>query len=128
MTIGITPKIVDLHVFTLKNSIINSSAGFDNINKEDSQFHLGAFTSVDIGVAVALTEFYRLGLTIRNLINESFDVNGQTFNFDTEARIGIVYRDQFLSVAADYDLLENEPLLANPVFDTLKRRHIAIDA
>lgn len=78
---------------------------------------MGTFTTLDVGVAVELIEFYRLGLTVRNLINNSFDVNGQTLNFDTKARVGIAYHNNFLTMLADYDLLEKKPLLANPVFE-----------
>ena len=128
VSIGIKPKIVDLQVFTLREPIINASTGFENLREEDTQFHLGTFTTVDLGFAVDLSDPFRLGLNIRNLITDDFDVLGQTLNFDTEARIGLAYRNRLLTLAVDYDLLENEPLLANPSFDGLKTRYIAVGA
>ena len=128
VSIGIKPKLVDLEVFTYREPILNASTGFDNINKEDTQFHLGTFTTFDLGVAVDLSRSWRVGLNIRNLLTDKFDVKGQTLNFDTEARIGVSYRNRLLTVAVDYDLIENEPLLANPSFNGLKTQYIAVGA
>lgn len=36
--IGVKPKIVDLQVFTLRGSIINASAGFDNTLNKTASF------------------------------------------------------------------------------------------
>ncbi|MFV2004379.1 MAG: conjugal transfer protein TraF [Gammaproteobacteria bacterium] len=128
LSVGIKPKIVDLQAFTLREAIINASAGFNNINKEDNKVDLGTFTTFDLGFAVDLSKSFRLGLNIRNLISDSFNVKGQTLNFDTEARIGAAYRNRLLTVAVDYDLIENEPLLANQSFNGLKTRFIAVGA
>ena len=128
VSIGIKPKIVDLQVFTYTEPILNASTGLDDINKEDTQFHLGTFITFDLGVAVDISRAWRVGLNIRNLINDEFDVKGQTLNFDTEARIGVAYRNRLLTVAIDYDLIENEPLLANASFNGLKTQYIAVGA
>jgi hypothetical protein len=128
VSIGIKPKLVDLEVFTLRESILSASAGIGNARDEDTQFHLGTFYTVDLGAAVDLSNSLRLGLNIRNLITDKFNVAGQTLNFDTEVRIGVAYRNRFLTLAADYDLVENEPLLANPSFEGLKTQYIAVGA
>jgi hypothetical protein len=73
-----------------------------------------------------ITDSVRFGLNIRNLLTDDFDLGGQTLNFDTEVRIGVSYRNQYVTVAADYDLIENEPLLANKSFDGLKTQYLAI--
>ncbi|PCI08151.1 MAG: hypothetical protein COB77_03000 [Gammaproteobacteria bacterium] len=108
--------------------MLTASAGFDNVTDEDNKVDLGTFTSFDLGVAVELTESIRLGLNVRNLISDNFDLGGQTLNFDTEARLGIAYHNQMLTVAVDYDLIENEPLLANNAFDGLKTQFVAVGA
>ena len=79
-------------------------------------------------MAVDLTDSVRLGLTLRNLITEDFAVGAQTLNFDTESRIGVSYHNSFVTVAADYDLIENEPLLANPSFEGLRTQYLAVGA
>jgi len=128
VSIGVKPKIVDLRSFTFSESILTASAGFENISDDENEKDLGTFSTVDLGLAVDLTRSIRLGLNVRNLVTDEFEVGNQTLNFDTTMRIGVAYRNQFLTVAADYDLIENEPLLANNAFDGLKTQYLALGA
>lgn len=128
VSIGIKPKIVDLQAFSYEEAILTASAGFDNVLDEENKVDLGTFSTIDLGLAMDLTNSIRLGLNFRNLINDEFDIGGQTLNFDTGARIGIAYYDRFVTLAVDYDLIENEALLANDSFDGLKTQFIAAGA
>lgn len=125
---GIKPKIVDLKSFTYRESILTASSGLDNATDKENKLDLGTFSTIDLGMAVDLTDSVRLGLTLRNLITEDFAVGAQTLNFDTESRIGVSYHNSFVTVAADYDLIENEPLLANPSFEGLRTQYLAVGA
>jgi len=127
-SIGIKPKIVDLESFTFSESILTTAAGFETLSDDENRESLGTFSTVDLGLALELTESVHLGLNIRNLITDDFKVGNQTLNFDTTARIGIAYRNRFLTIAADYDLTENEPLLANNSFDGLKTQFLGLGA
>lgn len=127
VSIGIKPKIVDLQAFSFQEAILTVD-GLDSVTSKDNKSDLGTFTSFDIGAAVDLSNSFRLGLNIRNLITDEFDIAGQTLNFDTEVRIGVAYHNRFLTVAADYDLIENKPLLANSEFGDLKTQFLAVGA
>lgn len=137
VSIGIKPKVVDLTSFTFRESILTIDAGLDTINEEDLKKDLGTFTTVDLGAAIDISESFRAGLNIRNLLTDKFDIDlgvingvpltGQ-LNFDTEARIGVAYHNDFVTLAVDYDLTENQPLLANPAFDNLKTQYLAVGA
>ncbi|NOQ88189.1 MAG: hypothetical protein GQ550_04630 [Gammaproteobacteria bacterium] len=128
VSIGIKPKVVDLTSFTYTEAILTASTGLSNINDDSNKVDLGTFTTVDIGLAADLSDSVRLGLNVRNLITDEFDVGSQILNFDTEARIGLAYHNRLLTIAVDYDLIENEPLLANPTFDGLKTQYVAVGA
>lgn len=128
ISIGVKPKVVDLQAFTFRESIRTIEAGLDAINKDENKQDLGTFTSVDFGMAAEVSDNFRVGLNVRNLITDEFVIGGQTLNFDTEARLGVAYHTNFFTVAVDYDLTENEPLLANPSFDGLKTRYLAAGA
>jgi len=128
VSIGVKPKLVDLRSFSFTESILTASAGFENINDDDNKEDLGTFTTVDLGLAVELTPAIRLGLNIRNLLTDDFEIGDQTLNFDTTARIGIAYHNRLLTIAADYDLTENEPLLANNSFKGLKTQFVSLGA
>ena len=127
VSIGIKPKMVDLQAFTYRESI-RTIDGLDSVFDQGKKSDLGTFTSFDLGAAIDLSDSFRLGLNIRNLLTDEFELGGQTLNFDTEARIGVAYHNRWLTVAIDYDLIENEPLLANEVFDGLKTQYIAAGA
>jgi len=128
VSIGIKPKIVDLRSFTFRESILTASAGFENLSDDENEEDLGTFSTIDLGLAVDLTPSVRLGLNVRNLITDDFKIGTQTLNFDTTMRLGVSYRNRFLTIAADYDLLENEPLLANNAFDGLKTQYLSLGA
>lgn len=121
VSIGIKPKVVDLQTFSYHESL-RTIDGADSITNRDNKSDLGTFTTIHLGISVDLSESYRLGLTVRNVITDKFDVdlgvvNGtpltSSINVDTEAHIGLAYRNPLLTLAVDYDLIENEPLLGN---------------
>lgn len=127
VSFGIKPKVVDLQSFIYRESILNVSDAsdvFDDGIKSD----LGTFTSFDLGAAIDFTQSFRLGLNVRNLLTDEFDLGASTLSFDTNARIGLAYHNRFLTVAVDYDLTENKPLLANPAFENLKTQYIGVGA
>lgn len=135
LSVGIKPKIVDLKSFSLAEPILTTD-GIDDVLNQDNEFDIDTFTTIDVGLAYDLSDTFRLGLNIRNLINDEFDVVTQssggavthTLNFDTEARIGLAYHNRLLTVGLDYDLIENEPLLSNPTFKGLKTQFVALGA
>ena len=127
VSLGIKPKIVDLQAYTYQQSI-HTINGLDDVIDNGEKSDLGTFTSFDLGAAIDLSESFRLGLNIRNIVTDEFDLGGTVLNFDTEARLGLAYHNRLLTVAIDYDLRENKPLLANPVFDDLKTQNLAVGA
>jgi len=127
VSIGIKPKMVDLQAFTYRESILTVD-GLDSVFNDGKKSDLGTFTSFDLGAAVDLSESFRLGLNIRNVITDEFDLGNAVLNFDTTTRLGVAYHNRFLTVAVDYDLSANKPLLANPVFENLKTQYLAVGA
>ena len=127
LSVGIKPKLVDLQAITFSEPI-KTVDGLDSLTDQNNKSDLGTFTTIDLGLAYDVTESFRLGLNVRNLITDEFDLGGTILNFDTEARLGLAYHNRLLTVAVDYDLRENQPLLANPVFDDLKTQYLAVGA
>lgn len=127
LSVGIKPKLVDLQAITFSESI-KTVDGLDSLTDQNNKSDLGTFTTIDLGLAYDVSESFRLGLNIRNLITDEFDLGGTVLNFDTEARLGLAYHNRLVTVAVDYDLIENQPLLANPVFDDLKTQYLAVGA
>jgi len=128
VSIGVKPKIVDLQSFSFSESILTVNAGLDNVTTQDNKVDLGDFPTVDLGLAMDLSENWLLGLNIRNLVTDQFEVGAQTLNFDTEAKIGVAYHNNWVTVAMDYDLTENQPLLPGEDFSGLKTQNVNIGA
>ncbi len=128
VSIGVKPKIVDLQTFSSSESILTVSTGLDNVTTQDDKVDLGNFPTVDLGLAMDLSENWLLGLNIRNLVTDQFEVGAQILNFDTEAKIGVAYHNNWVTVAMDYDLTENQPLLPGEDFSGLKTQNVNIGA
>jgi hypothetical protein len=127
LSIGVKPKMVDLQSYIYRESIY-TIGGLSEVFDEGKKSDLGTFTSLDLGMTMDLSHSYRIGLNVRNLLSDEFKIANQTLSFDTEARIGMTYHDRMLTVAVDYDLTENEPLLANPSFDNLQTQYLSVGA
>ena len=128
LSIGIKPKIVELDAFTFQESIRTVDADYDLINRDDDKDSLGTFETIDLGLAYDVSDSVRLGLTLHNLLTDEFDLGDQTLVMNTEARFGVAYHNDFMVAAIDLDLVENEPLLANDSFVSLKTQYVAIGA
>jgi len=109
---GIKPKVVSAEAITFRQAI-------DTVDVEDiiddSTQDLGSFTTLDAGIAIGVTESIRVGMVAKNLISETLTVNTNGFNkdidFDTQLRVGVSYNTSFMTVAADMDLIESDPVL-----------------
>jgi len=112
VSFGIKPKVVSAEAITYRQAI-------DIVDVEDiiddSTQDLGSFTTLDAGVAIGVTDSIRVGMVAKNLISETLTVNTNGFNkdidFDTQLRVGVSYNTSFMTVAADMDLIETDPIL-----------------
>jgi hypothetical protein len=108
--------------------VLAADVDSDILDNDDNKADLGTFETIDLGFAVDLSDSFRLGLSLSNLITDDFDLGNQTLNLDTGARLGVAYFNEFMTIAADLDLIENEPLLANDSFEGLKTQYLAVGA
>ena len=124
LSFGIKPKVVQLRAVSYRESIltIDSDELLDDLSDDD----LGDFTTIDMGFAYDLTPNILLGLSVRNLLTDEFDVNGETLDFETEATVGVAYHGKKLTVGVDLDLNANEPALADDRFDRLETQYLGI--
>ena len=127
-SIGIKPKLVEVDVFSESESILTISSDYDFAVNRDNRQNKGTFETIDLGLALDLSDSVRLGLNVRNLLTEEFKVFEQTLNFDTQARFGVAYYNDFIVLALDYDLTENEPLLPNESFGGLRTQYVMVGA
>lgn len=132
LAIGITPKYVKVDNVYLSESISTIDTGLGDL-LDNSQNDLGDFTTLDVGLVMGLTEHTQIGLVATNLVTHKIDfINSSgapaTLSFDTQARLGIAYRADLLTLGADVDLIENDALLTSQNFQALKSQNVSIGA
>ena len=79
-SIGIKPKIVDLQAFSYSEGIL-AVDGLNDVLDEENKADLGTFSTIDLGLAMDLSDSFRLGLNIRNLLTDEFDLGVNILNF-----------------------------------------------
>ena len=109
--VGLTPKLLTVdatdHQIFLNDNTSGDDATFDiNDVKTHNSFN------ADIGISKLLTENWKTGLVIKNLIPQSFDTpNGLSeIKISPAVRVGASYQNEWVSAAADLDLTENEAM------------------
>jgi hypothetical protein len=132
LAIGITPKYVKVDNVYINESISTVDTGLGDL-LDDSQKDLGDFTTLDVGLVMGLTKHTQIGLVATNLVSHKINfINSSgdpaTLSFDTQARLGIAYRTDLLTLGADVDLIENDALLTSQNFQALKSQNVSIGA
>lgn len=126
---GVTPKLVRVDSALIDIIAIeeddegNLSSGLDDFNdKFDDAKADDTNVNIDVGVAYQLDQFM-FGATIRNLIPQDYDLENEfipdlTYEVDPHARAGAAWSNDWIIVAADLDLTEQESLIPDINLDT----------
>ncbi|MDA3868489.1 MAG: conjugal transfer protein TraF [Gammaproteobacteria bacterium] len=133
VSIGLTPKIVNVEAVKYSESISSSDTGVDDLT--DDVQDLGDFTTLDLGMVMALSDNVRVGMTVKNLMTEEMsfqttDVNNDTttttLSFDTQLKVGVAYSGDVLTLGADLDLIENDSIVTTGTVAGLKRQNLSL--
>jgi len=105
--VGITPKFMSIKTYSYIRSLEQSEENNEIIDLSDSKDY--SSVNLDLGLSKKLTENWKSGLTIKNLIPQSFETSkGTELNISPELRLGTSYQNNWATVALDFDLTENE--------------------
>ena len=78
---------------------------------DDSSQDLGSLFTIDAGAVINFSDSFRVGIVAKNLISDTLTAGTTSIDFDTKIRVGAAYKNSFLTVAADMDLTEDDPIL-----------------
>jgi hypothetical protein len=110
-SIGITPKLQEFGLYDYYYQVEDDEdIDFDDIL--DTEVSESAF-NIDIGIAQSFgkNSQWRVAAVIKNLIKQEFQTQlGADIEIAPQARAGIAYNWGMLTLAADYDLTENDNL------------------
>ena len=130
LAIGVKPKYVTVENIYFSEPIATIDTSLKEL-LDGSSIDLGNFTTFDLGLVMGLTENTQVGLVATNLVSHTIKfINSSsvpaTLSFDTQARLGIAYRNRYVTLGADLDLLESDALFTSQSFTALKTQYAAI--
>ena len=112
VAVGIKPKSISAEAINYDQTL--ATADVDDIVDDTAQ-DLGSITTMDAGMVISFSDSLRLGLVAKNVLSDTLTVttNGTSYDvdFDTHMRIGAAYSTRFMTIAADMDLTETDPVL-----------------
>jgi hypothetical protein len=131
LAVGLKPTYVTVDNAFLSEPITTVDTGLGDLLNEGNTMDLGNFTTLDLGLVMGLTKHTQIGLLATNLVSHRINFTNSsgipaTLSFDTQARLGISYRSDLLTLGADLDLIENDALLTTQNFQALKSQYVAL--
>lgn len=114
LSIGITPKTQDITSYDSSVLIANNSDLADIIDTVTAtgKEH-GSTTNLDVGMVYKLTDNWKVGAVLRNALSEDYTTNlSNKVTLDPQTRAGIAYTGDTITLAVDYDLAKNDPIVA----------------
>jgi hypothetical protein len=130
LAVGLKPKYFQVDNLYASESIITVDTGLGDL-LDNSTRDLGNYTTLDVGLVMGLTKHTQVGLVATNLVSNKINyINSSgipsTLSFDTQARLGVAYRTDLLTLGADVDLIENDALLTSQAFQALKSQNVSV--
>ena len=131
LAIGLKPKYVTVENAFIQEPITTAGTSRGDLLDDKNSTDLGDFTTLDLGLVMGLTRHTQIGLVATNLVSHKINfINSSgapaTLSFDTQARLGIAYRNDMLTLGADVDLIENDALLTTQNFQALKSQNVSV--
>jgi len=106
LSIGITPKVVQVTTFDYKIGVENAELDSDAVDKGKRVYD---DTNFDLGLAKRLDKNWKAGLMIKNVMRKEYKtVLGNTIVLEPQARAGVSHHTNWTTVALDLDLTEND--------------------
>lgn len=131
IAVGLKPKYVTVDNAYFRESITTVGTDVGDLLNDNNVMDLGDYTTLDIGLVMGLTKHTQIGLLATNLVSHKINFvnasgNPATLSFDTQARLGIAYRTDLLTIGVDLDLIDNDALLTSQNFQALKSQNISL--
>jgi hypothetical protein len=99
VSFGVTPKLMRVQTYEATQAV----SGGEIVSRTSEQdFNSG---NVDVGVAVELADHYRIGLAVKDVMDQHFDTDlGNEVLIQAKPRLGMAYISEGLQIGLDIDL------------------------
>ena len=120
VAIGITPKYVSIETYDFRFADVASDSTATSLDAADVDLDQGKLddsgVDLDIGIAKDFGNGWKGGLVLKNLIGQEFKtVRGNLFEIKPQYRAGVSHQTEWITVAFDLDLIENDPIIKDSV-------------
>ena len=113
VSVGFTPKIINVKSIFYEESLSTVDSGSASILNDANETDHGDLSTVDAGIVYEISESFQLGLVAKNLLTDEVTIGpGTQLGIDTELRAGLAYKSDFFTLGADLDLSENDPAIS----------------
>lgn len=102
---GISFKVMGIDTFEDVERVVGDRVDVEQNSETDANVNF------DVGLAKEFGERWRVGLAVKDIIPHNYETSlGTVIRFRPRPRIGVAYQAGRLQIAADADLVENQPL------------------
>ncbi|MGI9247428.1 MAG: conjugal transfer protein TraF [Woeseiaceae bacterium] len=102
---GISFKVLDIETFEDVERVVDDRVDVDQNTETEIDVNF------DIGLVKEIGDRWRIGLAVKDIIPHNYKSSlGTTVRLRPRPRMGVSYQTGQLQIAADVDLIENEPL------------------
>lgn len=115
LSIGLTPKIQSIESYDadVPLSTTNDIGDILDAATTGGATDHGTTTNLDAGLVYKLTDNWKVGGVIRNALSEEYTTQGSNkVTLDPQTRVGLAYTGDTITLAVDYDLAKNDPIIA----------------
>lgn len=103
ISLGITPKSIKVNTYDAEIGIDTPTIDKNTSRKDYSD------TNFDVGLAMNLTDNFKIGVVAKNILSKEYKtILNNTINLKPQYRAGIAYQNDWVLLAADFDLSENK--------------------
>jgi len=110
--VGITPKYIQVVTYDYVRSLEELDQNSEPYEQEEEKTY--STFNFDLGISKQLTENWKSGIVIKNIIPQSFkSPSGRSkARLEPAARVGVSYANNWINLGADLDLTENADVIS----------------
>jgi len=102
---GISFKVLNVETFEDVERIVDDRIDVDQNSETDTNINF------DVGFVKEITDHWRIGLAVKDIVPHNYETSlGTIVRLRPRPRIGASYQSGRLQIAADADVIQNEPL------------------
>lgn len=112
-SVGLTPKSVKVSSYVANSELASSNGDISTIvdSLTATSTDQGSDFNLDAGMVYHISDELKVGAVMQNVLSKSYTQGTQKFNFEPTIRAGVAYVADVVTLAFDYDITTNAPVI-----------------